>query len=158
MWRNALDGHRDMYLAMSKDNGQSFAKTRKLGTGTWPLDACPMDGGALAIDAKGKVTSVWRRATEVFSLGTARQEQRLGIGEQPWCAAGSEGAYIVWLSRRPGELWLQAPSSRRPEKIADNANDPVVAASASGAGPVVIVWEAGSRGAGGILALVVPHD
>jgi hypothetical protein len=156
MWRNSLDGNRDMYLATSKDNGQTFAKARKLGTGAWPLDACPMDGGAVAVGGKGKVTSIWRRATEVYTLGTGRKEQPLGRGEQPWCAADATGAYLVWLSRRPGDLWLKAPGARQPEKIAGNANDPVVAVAPSGsAGPAVVVWEGD---AGGIQALVVPHD
>src|SRR5260370_1332262 len=54
MWRNALDGNRDMYVAHSKDGGVSFGRARKLGEGSWELNACPMDGGGLAIDAQGK--------------------------------------------------------------------------------------------------------
>jgi hypothetical protein len=157
MWRNSFDGNRDMYLATSRDNGATFGKARKLGAGAWPLDACPMDGGALAVGAKGKVTSVWRRASDVFTLGSGRKEQRLAAGEQPWCAATPQGAYLVWISRRPGELWLKSPESP-PDKIADNANDPVIAAGDSETSPVVVVWESGSGGGDGILALVVPHD
>ncbi len=47
MFRNNLDGHRDMYVAESKD-GVTFSSARKLGTGSWTLNACPMDGGAVA--------------------------------------------------------------------------------------------------------------
>ena len=46
MWRNWLGGSRDMYLTRSRD-GVAFSKPEKLGTGTWPLNACPMDGGGI---------------------------------------------------------------------------------------------------------------
>ena len=46
MWRNWLGGSRDMYLARSRD-GVTFSKPEKLGTGTWQINACPMDGGGL---------------------------------------------------------------------------------------------------------------
>lgn len=51
-WRNSLDGNRDMFLATSTDSGKTFGKAKKLGDGTWPLDACPMDGGAISISGK----------------------------------------------------------------------------------------------------------
>ncbi len=47
MWRNALGGARDLYAALSSDGGQTFAPAVKLGTGTWKLNACPMDGGGV---------------------------------------------------------------------------------------------------------------
>jgi hypothetical protein len=47
MWRNWLAGSRDMYLVRSRD-GLTFSKPEKLGSGTWKLNACPMDGGGLA--------------------------------------------------------------------------------------------------------------
>src|SRR5437899_4408521 len=66
MWRNALEGNRDMYVARSKDGGVSFSRARKLGEGSWELNACPMDGGGLAIDPQGKLFSIWRRRDEVY--------------------------------------------------------------------------------------------
>ena len=53
MWRNSLDGARDMFVSESRDGGRTFSNARKLGSGTWPLKACPMDGGHLAFDAAG---------------------------------------------------------------------------------------------------------
>jgi hypothetical protein len=66
MWRNSLGGSRDMYLASSSDGGATFGKAAKLGKGTWPLDACPMDGGYLAVSPKGDIFTAWRRDNEVF--------------------------------------------------------------------------------------------
>lgn len=41
MWRNSLKGLRDMYVVVSTDGGKSFGSAWKLGTGSWPLEACP---------------------------------------------------------------------------------------------------------------------
>lgn len=144
MWRNWLNGARDMYLAVSRDGGRTFGPAEKLGRGTWNLDHCPMDGGHLVVLAPGKVATVWRRDKRVFRTAPGlRSEQHLGPGEQPWAAATDGGAYFVWISRRPGDLWLLSPSDAHPTKLAAHAADPVVAAPPSGAGPVVVVWESG---------------
>ena len=45
MFRNERDGARDMHLVASADGGQTWTAAAKLGNGTWPLKACPMDGG-----------------------------------------------------------------------------------------------------------------
>jgi hypothetical protein len=155
LWRNSVGGNRDMYLATSQDGGRAFGKASKLGTGTWPLDACPMDGGAVAVSQRGKVTTVWRRERQVFTVGASRKEQLLGDGEQPWCTAAANGAYVVWISQRPGELWLRAPGSRRPEKVADGANDPMIASASHGLGPIVLVWETRSGDSHIVMAKVI---
>src|SRR5713226_8175008 len=59
MWRNALDGNRDMYVAHSRDGGASFSAAKKMGADSWRLDACPMDGGGLTMDPHGKLVSIW---------------------------------------------------------------------------------------------------
>ena len=41
MFRNFLNGSRDMYLLESTDGGQTFGKAQKVGEGTWKLNACP---------------------------------------------------------------------------------------------------------------------
>ena len=38
MWRNSLDGNRDMYLCISEDGGKTFGSAKKLGLGSWPTD------------------------------------------------------------------------------------------------------------------------
>ncbi|MEJ7682118.1 MAG: sialidase family protein [Segetibacter sp.] len=47
MFRNWLNGSRDLYVIKSSDGGKSFAQAQKLGKGSWKLNGCPMDGGGL---------------------------------------------------------------------------------------------------------------
>ena len=156
MWRNSLSGSRDMYATVSRDGGKTFSKASKLGSGTWKLDACPMDGGYLAATKPGQVTTVWRRDTQILRSESPRgDEQLLGTGQQPWVSGTPEGAWVVWLSQRPGDLWLAAPNTRQPVKLAGNASDPVIASSPGGKGPIVTVWEAGRGREARIMALLL---
>jgi hypothetical protein len=152
MWRNSVAGARDMYASSSDDGGATFGKARKLGTGTWMLAACPMDGGTIVAVRDGLLTTVWRREGQVVLLGKDRRERVLGQGEQPWGAASGEGAFYAWIERRPGPLLLLAPDSERPQRVADGALDPVVAAAPDARGPVVILWETSRRGVATVLA------
>ena len=155
MWRNSVDGDRDLYVASSSDTGKTFSGAQKLGSGNWMLDACPMDGGAIAVGPDRKVTAVWRRENQVY-LSTGDDEELLARGEQPWTASGEE-TYVVWLNKRPGELWLRR-GDRDSEKIADNAVDPVVAASPGKSGSVVVSWEQRTGDCSTILAATVGGD
>lgn len=156
MWRNSLGGYRDMYLSISRDGGTTFSAAEKLGRGGWKLEACPMDGGSLAVSPAGKVTTVWRREDRVYRTDSRRPtEQLIGRGMQPWAAATADGAYVVWLSQRGGTLWLATPSDDEPRLLADGAGDPVIAAPTAGNGPVVAVWEENEGEASGLQALVV---
>jgi hypothetical protein len=143
MWRNSVNGSRDMYMTSSVDGGRTFSDAVKLGSGTWPLDACPMDGGYIAVSAKdGRIFTAWRRSNEVFRTASDKSsEERLGTGTQPWIAASSAGPYVVWLEKRPGRLVLQSPSESEPKQLAAQAVDPVIASGPGGAGPIVAVWE-----------------
>ena len=139
-WRNSLGGARDMYVASSLD-GITFGKAAKLGTGTWPLNRCPMDGGAIAIGGQRFFTA-WRRDKIVYLIAERdREERRLGPGEQPWIAATAAGPHIVWLAKRDGEALYQSPTSRTAVKLADHATDPVIAVGPAGKGPVFAAWE-----------------
>jgi hypothetical protein len=141
-WRNSVGGDRDIYVASSTDGGKTFGKATKLGTESWPLDACPMDGGAIAVGAASKLASAWRRDKMVFlSLEGAREERHLGVGEQPWIAATDAGPFVVWLKKRGDVAYLLTPGSESPIELASHAADPVIAAGPNGRGPVVAVWE-----------------
>jgi len=102
MWRNQLEGARDLYLARSADGGRSFGPAEKLGRGTWLLNACPMDGGAVAVGPDGAVESAWTRAGAVYLARPGAAEHRLGPGVQGWIAAGP--------GRRP---WPRMPPTPR---------------------------------------------
>lgn len=96
MFRNNLDGHRDMYVTRSSD-GVVFSPAAKLGTGSWLLNACPMDGGALTFDGR-EMTAVWRRENDVYLTTAAAPEVRLGRGRDPVVAQTGAHRDIAWTS------------------------------------------------------------
>lgn len=143
MWRNQLQGARDMFIVSSQDGGKTFGQAVKLGDGTWKLRQCPMDGGALAANEKGEVTTIWRRDREMFTCAPGLPERSIGRGEQGWVAVGSAGAYLAWVRQRPGALMIITPDRPEPTLLAQQANDPMLAVCSTGKGPVVLVWEEG---------------
>ena len=131
-----------MYVTSSKDDGKSFSPGKKLGSGTWTLDACPMDGGMLAASSKGSLETVWRRDGNVYTAtGDGSPEVLLGKGQQPWIAATSKVSVIVWTVGREGDLFVQSPASGQPQKLAGAARDPMITTASDGEGPVVACWE-----------------
>ena len=97
MFRNWLDGSRDMYLATSTD-GASFSKPARLGMGTWKLNACPMDGGGLVV-AQGRLVSVWRRDEAIFTASPGEPEMEIGHGIDIGVTGGPTGVYAIWTAK-----------------------------------------------------------
>jgi hypothetical protein len=123
MFRNSLDGNRDMYSLSAPSATASFSPPVQLGVDHWPLNACPMDGGALAVDRMGQIQTVWRRADQVFASATTGSEKPFASGKQPWMAIGSQGRYDVWID---GNAVLARRPDGGPARLADEGNDPVV--------------------------------
>lgn len=137
MFRNSLAGSRDLYLVRSVDGGRSFASAAKLGSGTWPLNACPMDGGGLAFSSNGTPMTVWRRGKELFSASDSRAEEKLGIGKDPAVVVTPKGAYVAWA----GENGVQIRTPGRAEPvILDQAGSYVQLATGPN-GKVIAAWE-----------------
>lgn len=141
MWRNWLGGARDMYLAQSDDGGLTFGEATKLGNGTWPLDACPMDGGAVVVGPQGTVTTVWRRENQVYLASPGQRERLIARGSQPWMAASGDGPVVAWLEERGAALFTLSPTAQYPIRLAEKAADPVVASLAHKKSPIVVAWE-----------------
>jgi hypothetical protein len=80
MFRNWLDSNRDLYLIQSSNGGASFGQAQKLGTGSWKLNGCPMDGGGLAISHNGKVQTIWKREGKIFTAMPGVPEIKIGEG------------------------------------------------------------------------------
>jgi len=156
LWRNSLDGLRDMYMAASSDGGATFGPATKLGHGSWTLNACPMDGGGIAV-RNGKASSAWRRERIVYgTFDGDPKEVRLGEGEQPCIAATNAGAVVAWLKRRPGPLMLKA-GNKEAAVIADDASDPVLV-STPDFKRAVVAWEGKRNGRPTIEARTVEGD
>lgn len=159
MFRNSIGGDRDMYITSSMDGGNSFSDARKLGQGTWQLDACPMDGGMLACCPKRVPETVWQRDGNVYTAaGDGSLEVLLGKGQQPWIAATSKGSVIVWTAGREGDLLMQNSVSGQPQKLAGAARDPMIAAASNATGPVIACWESKLNGDAAVLAARIDVD
>jgi hypothetical protein len=97
MFRNSLEGNRDMYVTVSKDAGRTFAAARKQGTGSWQLEACPMDGGDLDW-TDGRTASVWRREGEIYAVRGDGRERSLGPGVDPVMSGYQNTIDLAWTS------------------------------------------------------------
>ena len=137
MWRNALGGSRDLYVASSNDGGKTFGPASKLGGGTWQLKACPMDGGGLAITAPGKVMSVWRRANEVYLAPEGGAETPIEAGKNPSIAANADGIYAAWSTAEG--IHVRIPGKSEPVLL--DAEGGYVQLAAIPNGPVIAAWE-----------------
>lgn len=99
MWRNALSGNRDMFLATSTDGGRTWQPAAKIGNESWAINACPMDGGGLTISGDGKPFAVFRKDKEIHYSTPGAIERMLGEGKDPAIASGlNEALYVVWTS------------------------------------------------------------
>jgi len=59
-WRRVFPGDiRDMVLAVSRDGGRTFGDATLVSADHWKINACPHRGGAVGLDAKGRVYMSW---------------------------------------------------------------------------------------------------
>jgi hypothetical protein len=127
MWRNALSGNRDMYVATSNDGGNIWDAAKKVGNESWKLDACPMDGGGITLTGSAKSYAVFRKDKEIHYSTPGAIERMLGEGKDPSIASGlNEALYVVWTSptgaiegttSRENEVRVLAPKGAYPQVI-----------------------------------------
>jgi len=139
MFRNSLDGQRDMYLASGSADGV-FKPAVKLGNAIWPLKSCPMDGGMLAVDRSGAVHTAWRCQDDVY-LTQNGQERHVGKGKQPWITTTEKGSVVVWIEKDDERVFLSAADSSEPLVLSDHGRDPIVIPVADGR-QAFACWEA----------------
>jgi hypothetical protein len=133
MWRDVVAGCRDLYLIRA-DAARHFGKPEKLGTGTWKIDACPMDGGALA-RAGGKTLTAWRRMNEIFLAEPGKAEQRIGEGKDVALAISRDRVYAAWIKESQLVVW----TSGKQEAVASDAAFPSLVALPDGG--ALLAWE-----------------
>ena len=111
MFRNWINGNRDMYLIKSANGGNTFGQAQQLGEGNWKLNGCPMDGGALAVNNNGTIQTVWRRQGKIFSAvpGTAEKE----IGEGKGCTIETLNNQNVYAWSENGTVMLTRPNGQK---------------------------------------------
>ena len=133
MWRNWLNGARDMYLVKSRD-GETFTKPEKLGVGSWRLNACPMDGGGLVASGKQVVTA-WRRGEQVFLDEPGQPEKLMGAGKDVAIAMSGGRVYAIWTSAGAIVAWTAGKSA----ELAKSGAYPALTGLADGG--VLAAWE-----------------
>ncbi|MBO0936282.1 exo-alpha-sialidase [Fibrella sp. HMF5335] len=134
MFRNWLNGSRDLYLAHSADAGKTYTTPQKLGNGTWKLAACPMDGGGLALTKTGKPITVWRREGTVYQASPGEAEQAISAGKNGSIASSVGRPVLAWETA--GTIYVKQPD--KPAVVLGTGQLPRLAVAGQTA---VVVWE-----------------
>lgn len=107
MFRNWLNGNRDLYLIKSANSGNSFETAQKLGMGSWALNGCPMDGGGLTINTSKAVQTVWNRQGTIYACEPEKQEVEIGKGRS--CTIESVSGKNVYAWTKDGHIIIRKP-------------------------------------------------
>ena len=135
MWRNAVEGSRDLYTLSSTD-GERFSEAKKLGAGTWKIDACPMDGGGLNVH-NGTITSAWRRENQIYLSTGDHPEKIVSEGKDVALTATKQGSFLAWTQN--GGIQVLKPGAVIAEKVSDDGGYSTLLALPNGL--VLLAWE-----------------
>jgi len=145
IFRNDLDGNRDMYVATSDEDVSAFGPARRVVGESWALRRCPMQGGALAVGADGEIEAVWFQKGRVLGApldarGRPGPTRPLGRGRDADLAAGPDGFVGVWSEG--GTIRMVSAG----EETTFDGRRPAIAGAPDGRGPVVLVYESDAPG------------
>jgi hypothetical protein len=135
MFRNSLEGNRDLYVMQVRDGARVGGMERQ-GNSSWRLNACPMDGGGLAIH-DGRLASAFRREKDIYVVDAGKPERRVGTGQDVAFAANRQGLYAVWSSQ--GGIEMMLPNGAAATNLAKSGAFPALVATTSGG--IVAAWE-----------------
>ncbi len=136
MFRNWIDGNRDMYVVKSEDGGNTFEQAQKIGSGSWQLKGCPMDGGNLTLNNNGNIETVWRRKSKIYSAEPGKEEQEIGEGKS--CTLESVNGKNVFAWVEDGNVIVLKPMQNMKKNLG-NGSMPVLKAINNE--HVICVWE-----------------
>lgn len=126
MFRNNFNGSRDLYYTQSADGGKTFSTPEKLGSGTWKLNGCPMDGGGLVADREGVLNTIWQRKGEIYTSNSSLSEKKIGSGRSPSISSNNQKTYIIF-SQGENILTTNSGNSSTPIKIGTGFSPKVIA-------------------------------
>lgn len=107
MFRNWLNGNRDLFITTSIDGGSTFKEAKQLGDGNWKLNACPMDGGGLIIRNDNTVSTIWRREQDIYTCEVGKKETKMAVGKQCTIAGNNNGNFISFI--KDGKVYCMKP-------------------------------------------------
>ncbi len=123
MWRNLLEGSRDMWISESGDVGESYGAGRKIGSGTWKLNGCPMDGGGVVFKMDGEIKTAWRRERSVF-LGSSGDDERELDGNALRPDLLVTGDSELCFYEKGGNLVVHGGPDKNPQILAEGVSFP----------------------------------
>lgn len=135
MFRNWINGNRDMYVIESSDGGNTFGQAQKLGAGSWALNGCPMDGGNIVLNDAGEVETVWRRKSEIFSGEKGKEEKKIGEGKSCTIESVNNKNIYAWIEG--GDVIVVKPQGMK--KNLGSGSMPVLKALNNE--HVICIWE-----------------
>jgi len=136
MWRNVVDGSRDLYVTLLHHGRPVDGKVEKAGQGTWKLDACPMDGGGIAA-RDGAIATAWRREHDVYLAEPGKPEVKVGTGMDVALGVNEKGYYVLWST--PAGIELHAPGAAKPQRLSGAGAFPAIVRTPHG--QMLAAWE-----------------
>ncbi len=140
MWRNGIDGARDMWSATRPAGAEDFGRAAKIGEGTWILKACPMDGGMVFAERNAFAT-IWQRDGAVYLARPGEPEKQLAKGVQPVAATTATRSLAVW--QQGLDLWTASLGAASvPRLLAAKARFPALS-TIPGGDHLLLAYERG---------------
>lgn len=136
MFRNWLNGSRDLYVAKSSNSGKSFSPAAKLGLDTWKLNGCPMDGGGIVVDKAASIQTTWQRKGVVYYCQPGQPEVFMGKGRTSSISGSGANTYISY--QNSDTLKLVALKNKKSIQIGNGA---FLKSAALPEGKILCVWE-----------------
>ena len=134
MFRNNINGSRDLHYTKSVDNGKVFSEPQKMGSGTWKLNGCPMDGGGFTAFDNGDFMTVWQREGVIYTANSNSTEQFVGAGRSPAIASHNGELKMAYTS---GDDVMMVQGQNMPSEKLGTGNSPKVISTADG---TLYVW------------------
>lgn len=137
MFRNVVAGARDMYLTIWDLDG-AVSNPHRVGTSSWKINACPMDGGGVARRGDKTVTA-WRRDTIVDLDEPGRPEIALGDGKDVALTFSNKGPYVAWSGL--SGIQLHRPGEAHASSVSSSLNGGFPALTSLSDGSILVAWE-----------------
>jgi len=135
MFRNWLNGNRDLYLIRSTNGGGTFGQAEKLGFASWPLKGCPMDGGSIVVDDNGNPKTVWNRQGIIYACDPGKQERAIGKGRNCTLETLNGREVYAWVEDK--EVFIGELEGKK--QLLGQGKLPVI--KAMGNNKIICLWE-----------------